>query len=60
MSIEKMEFLTIVGVMKDLDRVLEKCVESGCFHMTDASKETSGNNEEFIRLDEENPYKDLL
>ena len=48
MSIEKMEFLTIVGVMKDLDRVLEKCVESGCFHMTDASKETSGNNEEFI------------
>ena len=55
MSIEKMEFLTIVGVMKDLDRVLEKCVESGCFHMTDASKETSGNNEEFIRLDEENP-----
>ena len=60
MSIEKMEFLTIVGVMKDLDRVLAKCVESGCFHMTDASKETSGNNEEFIRLDEENPYKDLL
>ena len=38
MSIEKMEFLTIVGVMKDLDRVLEKCVESGCFHMTDASR----------------------
>lgn len=60
MSIEKMEFLTIVGVMKDLDRVLAKCVESGCFHMTDASKETSGNNEEFVRLDEENPYKDLL
>lgn len=31
MSIEKMEFLTIVGVMKDLDRVLAKCVESGVF-----------------------------
>lgn len=60
MSIEKMEFLTIVGVMKDLERVLAKCVESGCFHMTDASKETSESNEEFVRLDEENPYKDLL
>ena len=33
MSIEKMEFLTIVGVMKDLDKSLAKCVESGCFHM---------------------------
>lgn len=60
MSIEKMEFLTIVGVMKDLERVLAKCVESRCFHMADASKETSGNNPEFVRLDEENPYKELL
>ena len=36
MSIEKMEYVTIVGLMKDLDRTMEKCVESGCFHIADA------------------------
>lgn len=60
MSIEKMEFLTIVGVMKDLDKSLAKCVESGCFHMADASKEVSVNEGEFVRIDDENPYKELL
>lgn len=60
MSIEKMEFLTIVGVMKDLDQSLAKCVESECFHMADASKEISFGNEEFVRIDDENPYKELL
>ena len=60
MSIEKMEFLTIVGVMKDLDKSLEKCVKSGCFHMADASKEVSVSEGEFVRIDDENPYKELL
>lgn len=60
MSIEKMEFLTIVGVMKDLDKSLAKCVESECFHMADASKEVSAGNDEFVRIDDENPYKELL
>ena len=60
MSIEKMEFLTIVGVMKDLDKSLAKCVESGCFHMADASKEVSVNEGDFVRIDDENPYKELL
>lgn len=59
MSIEKMEFLTIIGVVRDLDRALEKCVESGCFHMSDAVKESAGNGE-FSRPDGDNPYKELL
>lgn len=59
MSIEKMEYVTIVGLMKDLDRTMEKCVESGCFHIADAVKESSGE-EGFNRPDGENPYKALL
>ncbi|MGN0612999.1 MAG: V-type ATP synthase subunit I [Porcipelethomonas sp.] len=56
MSIEKMEYLNVVGLMKDLDRTLEKCVESGCFHITRPSEEHDG----MIRIDHENPYKELL
>lgn len=59
MSIEKMEYVTIVGLMKDLDKAMENCVESGCFHIADASKESSGE-EGFSRPGGDNPYKSLL
>ena len=36
MAIEKMELVTIVGLMSELDTVLLKCCESGCFHMEPA------------------------
>lgn len=59
MSIEKMEFVTIVGLLKYIDRALEKCADSGYFHIADAAKEAAAAGE-FIRLEFENPYKSLL
>lgn len=59
MSIEKMKFVTIVGLMKHLERALEKCADSGCFHISDAVKE-SGSEGVFQRVGGENPYKSLL
>ncbi|MCM1227039.1 MAG: ATPase [Clostridium sp.] len=59
MSIEKMKLVTIVGLMKNLDRALGKCADSGCFHITDAVKESASDGT-FKRLDGENPYKLLL
>ncbi|MBQ8435255.1 MAG: ATPase, partial [Oscillospiraceae bacterium] len=56
MSIEKMEYLNIVGFMDDLDEMLEKCVESGCFHINEIQEE----QDSMIRVDGENPYKPLL
>ena len=60
MSIEKMEYVIIAGLLKNLDRSLEKCVESGCFHMGDASKDVIDTSEGLKRLDEENPYRSFL
>ena len=59
MSIEKMEYVTIVGLEKYVDRALAKCVESGVFHISDAMKSPS-TEASFIRLGGENPYKELL
>ncbi len=56
MSIEKMEYLSIVGLMADLDETLEKCVESGCFHINDSDE----GQEAMVRVEGENPYKNLL
>ncbi|MBE6845634.1 MAG: ATPase [Ruminococcus sp.] len=56
MSIEKMEYLSIVGLMDDLDETLKKCVESGCFHINEISDE----QDSMVRVDGENPYKPLL
>ncbi len=56
MSIEKMDYINIVGFMDDLDRTLEKCIESGCFHISKSAEEQSGMS----RLESENPYKELL
>lgn len=56
MSIEKMDYINIVGFMDDLDRTLEKCVKSECFHISKSVEEQSGMS----RLEGENPYKEFL
>ena len=56
MSIEKMEYVSIAGMIKELDRTLEQCVESGCFHICEPVEEHEGMR----RLEGENPYKELL
>lgn len=56
MSIEKMEQINLVGLMSDLDRTFEKCLESGCFHIIQPVEEQDGMR----RLEAENPYKELL
>ncbi len=59
MSIEKMEFVTIIGLMKHLDRALSKCVESGYFHIADAAKEAASEGV-FVKIESDNPYKSFL
>ncbi|MBR1864056.1 MAG: ATPase [Ruminococcus sp.] len=54
MAIEKMALVNIIGRFEDLDRVLEKCCESGCFHMEPAFK--NEQNSEVRLLNEKNPY----
>ena len=59
MSIEKMQLVNIAGKLDSLDRVIAKCVESGCFHIESASSadfEDSG----LSVLHEENPYRGIL
>lgn len=56
MSIEKMEYVNLVGLIKNLDNTLEKCLESGCFHIN----EITDVQENMTRLEGENPYKNLL
>lgn len=59
MSIEKMEFVNIAGLTKDLDAVLVKLSDCGCFHIESASKLT-GKDKGFSVLKEENPYTPIL
>ena len=56
MSIEKMEYVNLVGLINNLDNTLEKCLESGCFHIN----QITDVQENMVRLDGENPYKNLL
>lgn len=55
MAIEKMSLIRIVGEMDMLDRALEKCCESGSFHI-----ETPPSAKGFTFLKEENPYTELI
>lgn len=59
MSIEKMELVNIAGLTKDLDTVLVKLSDCGCFHMESASK-IAGKKNGFTTLKEDNPYTPLL
>jgi len=59
MSIEKMHLVNIAGKVDCLDRVIQKCIESCCFHIESSGSSDSDNNG-FTLLHEENPYrKDL-
>lgn len=55
MAIEKMELVTIVGLIKELDSILIKCCESGCFHMEPAFVSVSDSHGLRL-LDDKNPY----
>ncbi|MCH5194615.1 MAG: ATPase [Oscillospiraceae bacterium] len=59
MSIEKMELVNIAGLTKDLDTVLVKLSDCGCFHIESATK-MAGKKTGFTTLKEENPYTPLL
>lgn len=59
MSIERMELVNIAGLLPDLDEVLVKCCESGCFHMETASRAADAKSG-FRTLSEENPYAEPL
>lgn len=59
MGIERMEIVSVAGLLGDLDNVLLKCCESKCFHIEpaiDKTEKISG----FKLLNEENPYQDTL
>ena len=55
MSIEKMQLVNIAGLVKDLDAVLIRCSDSGCFHIESAGK-IAGSGQGFSSLREDNPY----
>lgn len=55
MSIEKMQLVNIAGLVKDLDAVLIRCSDSGCFHIESAGK-IAGAGQGFSSLREDNPY----
>ncbi|MEG0615043.1 MAG: V-type ATPase 116kDa subunit family protein, partial [Oscillospiraceae bacterium] len=59
MSIEKMELVNVVGLLKDLDSVLLKCCDSGQFHIESPDRASSTRNG-FTILNEDNPYTDAL
>ena len=54
-----MELVNIAGLTKDLDTVLIKLSDCGCFHIESASK-IAGKKSGFITLKEDNPYTPLL
>lgn len=54
MAIEKMALVNIVGLMDELNSTLEKCCESGCFHIEPAFK--AAQNGSLRLLNEKNPY----
>ncbi|MGN1136497.1 MAG: V-type ATP synthase subunit I [Oscillospiraceae bacterium] len=59
MSIEKMEFVNIAGLTKDLDAVLAKLSECGCFHIESALG-AGAKSKGFSSPREENPYNGIL
>ncbi len=60
MSIEKMLLVNIEGQINDMDRVLEKCIKSQCFHIESAGNTLEALSSEYISLQEENPYREYL
>jgi V/A-type H+-transporting ATPase subunit I len=59
-SIERMDLVNIAGLTKDLDAVLLKLSECGCFHMESATKITGKSGTFNNPSREENPYAGML
>ena len=59
MSIEKMEFVNISGHTNDLNAVLVKLSDCGCFHIESASK-VANKKSGYTAIKEDNPYTPLL
>ena len=59
MSIERMELVNIAGLNKELDTVLVRLSDCGCFHIESASK-MAGRKSGVTTLNEDNPYTALL
>lgn len=53
MAIEKLEIVDITCYIDDLNEVLKKCCQSGCFHIEPPDR---SRGEKFVLLNEENPY----
>lgn len=54
-----MELVNIAGFIKDLDTVLVKLSDCGCFHIESATK-MAEKKSGFVTLKEENPYTPIL
>lgn len=54
-----MELVNIAGLTKDLDTVLVKLIDCGCFHIESASR-LAGKKNGFSALKEDNPYTPVL
>ena len=52
MAIEKLEVVDITCYIEDLNEVLKKCCQSGCFHIELPDK---NKGDKFTLLNEENP-----
>lgn len=55
MGIEKMELVSLVGKMEELDLCIDKCCESGCFHIEPAFSSV-GTANGLTMLNEKNGY----
>lgn len=60
MSIEKMLLVNIAGQLKNLDRTIVRCIDSGCFHIESAANTIDADNSGFVQIREDNPYKNAL
>lgn len=60
MGIEKMMLVNIVGDMSQLNSVIYKCCESGCFHMEPALSKNNEGRSGLRMLAEKNPYTNTL
>lgn len=59
MSIEKMELVNIAGLTGDLNAVLVKLSDCGCFHMESAASYL-GKDKGYKSIKEDNPYTPVL
>lgn len=59
MAVSQMKSISIIGLMRDLDKAVDVCGHSGVFHPDDAASFYS-DTEKFIPINEKNPYAQPL